>query len=127
MSQKPFSVGLDSPQSKSEKLRMEFTRKEIQREKDDISAVLKLPEGRRFVYRLLSRAGIFGSTFYPDALKMAFAEGQRNFGLWLLGEVEVAEPESMLQMQREDRSRKSSEEALVNEATKEDADEQQDD
>ena len=50
----------------------------------DIRALMKLPAGRRVVWRLLEQAGVWRSVFNPEPLRMAFAEGQRNLGLWLL-------------------------------------------
>ena len=51
----------------------------------DIRALMKLAAGRRVVWRLLEYAGVWRSVFNPEPLRMAFAEGQRNLGLQLLG------------------------------------------
>ena len=50
----------------------------------DIRALMKLPAGRRVVWRLLEQAGVWRSVVNPEPLRMAFAEGKRNLGLWLL-------------------------------------------
>ncbi len=50
-------------------------------EKEDIQWLMGSKRGRRVVYGLLDRAGVFRSVFDTDALKMAFSEGLRNEGL----------------------------------------------
>lgn len=40
----------------------------------DIRALMKLPAGRRVVWRLLEQAGVWRSVFNPEPLRMAFAE-----------------------------------------------------
>lgn len=36
--------------------------------------------GRRIVWRLLEQSGVFRLSFNTNAMQMAFAEGNRNFG-----------------------------------------------
>lgn len=57
--------------------------------------------GRRFVHRLLERAGIYRLTFTGDALSSAFNEGQRNSGLRLMNELLQHCPKRLSEMQRE--------------------------
>lgn len=60
---------------------------EAQVEIDDLKWVLHTKRGRRFVFRLLNRAGVYRSSFNTNALTMAFAEGARNEGLRLLASI----------------------------------------
>ena len=66
---------------------------------EDIRALLATPAGKRVFRRLLSWAGVFRQCFNPNALQMAFAEGQRNFGLFLVTELMEADPNSWQLMQ----------------------------
>lgn len=58
-----------------------------QTEIDDLVWLMSDKRGRRFVWRLLERSGIYRTSFRVDALAMAFAEGARNHGLQLLDEI----------------------------------------
>ena len=69
----------------------------------DIRALMKLAAGRRVVWRLLEYAGVWRSVFNPEPLRMAFAEGQRNLGLQLLGWVMDECPDEYELMMREAR------------------------
>lgn len=105
--------------SRLEDAKKAIERDDRQRERNDIIEVLRSPEGRRFVYRILIETGVFNSTFNKETLVMAFLEGRRANGLWLLGELEKSQPEALLQMQREDRSKKTSEKAKLDAIAKE--------
>jgi hypothetical protein len=72
----------------------------IDRQLSDIRRVLGIPEGRRLVWRLMSEAGIFRSSFTGNS-ETFFREGKRNIGLFILADVMVAQPESFTVMQRE--------------------------
>lgn len=50
----------------------------------DIRWLMSTKKGRRFVWRTLDQCGVFRMSFNTDALLMAFAEGNRNFGNQLL-------------------------------------------
>lgn len=50
-------------------------------EADDWKWLMNQARGRRLVWRLLSKAGIYQSSFTGDALSTAFKEGERNMGL----------------------------------------------
>jgi hypothetical protein len=72
------------------------------REIDDLKKILELPHGRRLLLRLLAHAGIMRTSFAGEApLAMAFAEGRRHEGLFLLSEIDEADPERYLEMLRE--------------------------
>lgn len=86
------------------------------REVDDLQKVLKNPEGRRFVWRVLSEAGIFKASFSLNSMQTAFNEGKRDIGIWLMGDVDRAEPGAYAQMQREHYSELKSKQSKQEEA-----------
>nr|DAK35325.1 MAG TPA: hypothetical protein [Caudoviricetes sp.]DAN93740.1 MAG TPA: hypothetical protein [Caudoviricetes sp.] len=57
---------------------------EKQQMESDIGLLMRQPYGRRVVWQMLEQAGVWRSSFNTEPLAMAFAEGRRNFGLWLL-------------------------------------------
>lgn len=66
-----------------------------QRELSDLRAVLSTAEGRRWIWRVLEQTAAFRASYDPDSpLRMAFAEGRRSTGLWLLAEMQHAAPDS---------------------------------
>lgn len=75
-----------------------------ERELDDLRVVLGFKQGRRFVRRLLEESGNYRTSFSTEAMIMAFNEGQRNIGLWTIGEIHQASPTAYDLMQREYRS-----------------------
>lgn len=76
-------------------------KRKIDRDLTDLKKVLSFVEGRRFIWRLLSDAGVFRSSFNANALAMSFSEGNRNLGLIVLNEILKVSPASFTQMQRE--------------------------
>lgn len=70
-------------------------------EQDDFRYLMSLPQGRRFVWRLLERAGVFRSSFSMNGLEMAHNEGNRNTGLFVLAEIQELCPERFTQMLKE--------------------------
>lgn len=72
------------------------------REMCDLQTVLKTPQGRRVLWQILQVAQIHQHGFVPgDALATAFHCGQRSIGLFLLEEIEQAQPGAYLQMRSE--------------------------
>lgn len=69
-------------------------------EQEDVSWLMGNKRGRRLVWRLLERAGVYRSSFSTDALTMAKSEGRRETGLALLADISI-EPESYIAMLRE--------------------------
>jgi hypothetical protein len=56
-------------------------------EESDVKWLMANKRGRRIVWRLLDQAGVFRSTFNTNSMQMAFAEGNRNYGLRLMAMV----------------------------------------
>lgn len=59
----------------------------VKTEEEDIKWLMANKRGRRIVYRLLERAGVWRLSFNTNALQMAFNEGNRNEGLALLAKL----------------------------------------
>lgn len=79
-----------------------------EKEKSDLCWVMGNKQGRRFIHRQLSDAGVWLSSFNVDNAVMAFNEGRRNVGLKLLSEIMEACPEKynlMLTEQKEAREK----------------------
>lgn len=54
---------------------------------------------RDFVWRVLAKCSVFASTYNRAFSDMAYAEGRRSIGLWLLNEIAEANPDALLTMQ----------------------------
>lgn len=52
-----------------------------------LSALLSLPEGRIWFWRLLEACHVFSTSFTTDPLLMAFREGERAVGLSLMAQL----------------------------------------
>lgn len=62
-------------------------------EEADLKWLMGSKRGRRVVWRLLDRAGVFRLSFNTNAMQMAFAEGNRNEGLRTLAQIHALCPE----------------------------------
>lgn len=68
----------------------------------DLQAMLKMPQGRRVLWRILQAAQVRQHGFVPgDGLATSFHCGQRSIGLFLLDEIEEAQPGAYQQMRSE--------------------------
>lgn len=72
------------------------------RELDDLRFILSTDQGRRFVWRVLSRCGVFKISFTGSS-QTFFNEGERSIGLYLLNEVMDADPDSYVKMYVKDK------------------------
>jgi hypothetical protein len=68
---------------------------------DAIRGIMSVVGGREWMWGLLSRCHVFTSSFNPQALAMAFAEGERNVGLQLVSDIMEIAPDSYVLMMRE--------------------------
>jgi hypothetical protein len=62
-------------------------------ESADIRWLMGSKRGRRIVWRLLEKSGLFSSTFDSNAMVMAFAEGRRFYGGRMLETIHTICPE----------------------------------
>jgi hypothetical protein len=63
-----------------------------------LQALLESEAFRDFIWRVLSRCHIFASTYHDDPRRAALMEGERNIGLWVLKEVNEADPKKFTVM-----------------------------
>lgn len=71
-------------------------------DRTDLMEVLRTVEGRRFVRRLLTEARLY--EFSPQGLDpqaMAYAAGQRDFGLLIIAMVNDVDPRAFVTLTRE--------------------------
>jgi hypothetical protein len=73
----------------------------LQVEIDDLLWVMKHPQGRRFVWRQLSAAGLYRPSFTGDQATTFFNEGRRALGLQLLASLDAHCPEDYMRMLQE--------------------------
>lgn len=66
-------------------------------EKNDLVWLMSQERGRRFIWRLLSRAGVFQSSFTGNSGTF-FNEGRRDIGLWVLSSIMASCPEDFIKM-----------------------------
>ena len=76
-------------------------RKAADLEIDDLKWLMSNKRGRRFVFRVLERAGVWRISFNTNALSMAFNEGQRNEGLRLMANITAHCPDRYTEMLEE--------------------------
>ena len=73
---------LDALREQEEKDKVTARKQEIA----DFRWIMNDPRGRRFMWRLMGHCKVFEPSFNPHGGVMNFNEGQRNVGLFLLGE-----------------------------------------
>lgn len=74
----------------------------------DVKWLMSSPRGRRFLWRLLDISGPFRISFDTNAMKMAFAEGNRNLGNQIFNEIMTVCPELYPVMVKEQRNERVS-------------------
>ena len=75
-------------------------------ELNDLKVVLGTESGRRAIWRILERCGIYRSSFTGNS-QTFMLEGERNIGLFLLTEIEEADQDAMFKMMKEAKTGKS--------------------
>lgn len=77
-------------------------REERNRQIADLKWLMKDQRGRRFMQRLMDKAGIYRTSFTGNS-ETFFREGERNVGLFLLTDLTEHCPEEFLLMLKEQR------------------------
>lgn len=73
-----------------------------QREADnDLRTVMSSPQGRRFIWRMIDRHGMWRASFVENREGTDFREGMRNTALMLWSDLQRVCPELLLRMQEE--------------------------
>lgn len=104
----PFDLKQQEEDKKSKELQEKIERES---EESDLKWICSSKRGRRIVWRLLDQSGVFRLSFDPNALKMAFNEGNRNFGNRTLAMIQAICPEHYITMTKEQNERRESDDA----------------
>jgi len=89
----------DEDQVRDQSQKQKFRR---EREVNDIRSMLGTTEGRRFLWRLMEKCGVYRESFTGSS-ETFFLEGKRSIGLFVIAEIMDAEPEAYLLMIKENR------------------------
>lgn len=98
------------------KLQAEFAAQDAAEEEADLLWLLASDQGRRVVWRKLSRAHVFRSAFDPEPVRMAFVLGQREDGLRLV-EAVSRYPKALALMMEEANERERTRNAILERAS----------
>ena len=99
---------MDNTASRKEIRRKEKAVRQAERESGEvIISLMSYRAGRNWVWDQLSYAHVFITSYSPDALQTAFAEGERNSGLRLLDTILTWCPEQFTEMMREQNERRN--------------------
>ena len=84
-------------------------RKTLDKDSDeaDFKWLMSSKRGRRIVWRMLDRAGVFRLSFNTNSMQMAFAEGGRNEGLRMVAMIHTLCPELYAVMAKEQNDTRS--------------------
>ena len=63
--------------------------------------ILSKSGGRDCIWRLLIQCGVYHTSFTGDAPHTFLNEGKRQIGLWVLTEINEADPQAYITMQEE--------------------------
>lgn len=58
----------------------------------DLAAVLRIPQGRRTLLRILEQTGLTRSAYTGEHAATNFRLGEQNIGLWLISQLETIGP-----------------------------------
>lgn len=75
-----------------------------ERDLNDLRELLELRPGRRFLWKMLSAAGVFQQSYTGDDNATNFNEGRRSIGLRLLDELTEADPGAYGKLVQESRA-----------------------
>lgn len=99
---KPEHDPFSEPKDRAAEGRLKAFRAQVDAE--DIKFVMSSKQGRRVVWRLLAKAGIYKSSFTGNS-ETFFNEGMRAVGLFLLDEVMRNSPDAFMQMTLESKAK----------------------
>lgn len=68
---------------------------------EDLKALLESPAGRRFLWRLLGKCGVWQTSFHPSGQQFAANEGRRGVGVELVTEIIETDPQAWIDLQQE--------------------------
>ncbi len=71
-------------------------------ERAQLKSLLDSPDGRAVLWRVLSKCGIYRTTYQADSGAQGFLEGRRSIGLDLLGDIHDADPNAYITIQQEE-------------------------
>jgi hypothetical protein len=96
----PDNFYTDEINAKNKESRQEAQRRR-DREIEDLRTLIKRPEGRRVLWRILETCGVFKASFSLNSVQTGFNEGKRDVGLVLLADLNEADTHVFAQMQSE--------------------------
>lgn len=75
----------------------------LEQEIHDLKSVLETEYGKRFLMRLIERAGVFQPTYGSgtNPSDFAFFEGRREMGLFIMGEITKVDSSAWVSMQKD--------------------------
>lgn len=89
---------VDEREEASEKAQAALRRKQ---QVEDFKWLMAHAQGRRIVSRLLEESGVHRTSFNHSGSVMAFNEGKRHLGLYLMAEILEIAPESYVKLLKE--------------------------
>ena len=89
---------VDEHEEAAEKARHALKRKQ---RVEDFKWLMAHAQGRRIVSRLLEESGVHRTSFNHSGSVMAFNEGKRHLGLYLMAEILEIAPESYVKLLKE--------------------------
>lgn len=93
----PTDLKAQEREAEGESLEQSVARRQ---EIEDLKWLMGHKQGRRFVTRLLEKAGVYRTSFTGNS-ETFFREGMRNIGLFVLSEVMEVTPEQFAVMLKE--------------------------
>lgn len=105
----------DEKQIKDARLHERFAKR---KEQEDIQFLLSTPQGRRYIWKVLSICGVYRQSAVDSGSWTYFNEGRRSVGLKLLDEVMIADAAAYLKMIDENKQDEIPKEEIVKKGNK---------
>lgn len=71
-----------------------------QQEMSYLKGILSTPAGKDFIWRLLGACGVYEESFTGNSTTF-YKEGKRSIGLWVIKEINEADKNAYINMQKE--------------------------